>query len=232
MLDALRRAAGAPVSYAELREAGIDLPASVVSELELAGVAIERCVGAGRGVVGVRLDPANEPGGRPTPDPAEPRVPTETEPESDVEQRSHTPSLEPRRTRPQRPGLAVTAHPQGQPRRAPPHQAARPGNRGTHGDGDGNERSPRHKEAIPGQPRETCRGPGGGAGRNCARVLGRRDLDRGRWPSSASVNRAATPSTSCGRRQRCSAAQRPQAHAPAAGAGVACPRYRARGPGA
>jgi hypothetical protein len=82
VLDALRRAAGAPVSYAELREAGIDLPASVVSELELAGVAIERCVGAGRGVVGVRLDPANEPGGRPTPDPAEPRVPTETEPES------------------------------------------------------------------------------------------------------------------------------------------------------
>ena len=38
VLDALRRAAGDPVSYAELRAAGIDLPASVVSELELAGV--------------------------------------------------------------------------------------------------------------------------------------------------------------------------------------------------
>ena len=59
-LDALRRAAGYPVSYAELRAAGIDLPASVVSELELAGVAVERCVGEGTGVVGVRLDPANE----------------------------------------------------------------------------------------------------------------------------------------------------------------------------
>ena len=59
-LDALRRAAGYPVSYAELRAAGIDLPASVVSELELAGVPIERCVGEGTGVVGVRLDPSNE----------------------------------------------------------------------------------------------------------------------------------------------------------------------------
>ena len=59
-LDALRRAAGYPVSYAELRAAGIDLPASVVSELELAGVPIERCVGEGTRVVGVRLDPANE----------------------------------------------------------------------------------------------------------------------------------------------------------------------------
>jgi hypothetical protein len=84
VLDALRRAAGAPVSYAELREAGVDLPASVVSELELAGVAIQRCLGDGRGAVGVRLDPANDPANdsanhladdpaaRPTPDPARP----------------------------------------------------------------------------------------------------------------------------------------------------------------
>ena len=57
MLGALRRAAGTPVSYAELREAGVELPASVVSELELAGVPIERCRGvAGRGA-SVRLDP-------------------------------------------------------------------------------------------------------------------------------------------------------------------------------
>ena len=71
VLDALRQAAGAPVSYAELRAAGIDLPASVVSELELAGVAVERCVGEGTGVVGVRLDPATEATARPTPAPEE-----------------------------------------------------------------------------------------------------------------------------------------------------------------
>ena len=68
VLDVLRRAAGAPVSYAELRAAGIDLPASVVSELELAGVAVERCVAEGTGVVGVRLDPANEVTVQTTPD--------------------------------------------------------------------------------------------------------------------------------------------------------------------
>jgi len=60
VLGALRRAAGRPVSYAELREAGVELPASVVSELELAGVPIERCRGEGRGA-SVRLDPAFEP---------------------------------------------------------------------------------------------------------------------------------------------------------------------------
>ena len=83
VLDALRRAAGAPVSFVELREAGVELPASVVSELELAGVAIERCYGAERGVVCVRLDPANEPAARPTPDLAERRMPPDTEPESE-----------------------------------------------------------------------------------------------------------------------------------------------------
>ncbi len=81
MLNALRRAGGAPVSYAELREAGIELPASVASELELAGVAIRRCFGEAGGVVGVRLDPASEPAPPPTPDPADRRTPTESEPE-------------------------------------------------------------------------------------------------------------------------------------------------------
>jgi hypothetical protein len=76
VLDALRRAAGAPVSYGELREAGIEFPASVVSELELAGVAIERCFGEGRGPVGVRLDPASDRAARPMPDPAERPIPT------------------------------------------------------------------------------------------------------------------------------------------------------------
>lgn len=66
LIGALRRAGGKPMSYAELREAGVELPASVVSELELAGVAIERCFGGGHGerrVVGVRLlEPEPETG--------------------------------------------------------------------------------------------------------------------------------------------------------------------------
>src|SRR5437764_6726430 len=64
VLSMLRRAAGAPVSYAQLRDGGVELPASVISELELAGLAIERCYGGTadeRKVVGVRLDPALDP---------------------------------------------------------------------------------------------------------------------------------------------------------------------------
>ena len=63
MLEMLRRAAGAPVSYAQLHEAGIEFPASVVSELELAGVGVERCHVHTRGArqsVGVRLEPPGE----------------------------------------------------------------------------------------------------------------------------------------------------------------------------
>jgi hypothetical protein len=56
VLNALVDAAGKPVSFSELREAGVEFPASIVSELELAGVAIERCRG-GRGA-SVRLLPA------------------------------------------------------------------------------------------------------------------------------------------------------------------------------
>jgi tetratricopeptide (TPR) repeat protein len=63
LLDALRRARGSPVSYTALRDSGIEFPASVVCELELAGVHIERCyepsAKTGR-VVGVRLDPSDE----------------------------------------------------------------------------------------------------------------------------------------------------------------------------
>lgn len=81
VLAALRRAAGAPVSYGELRAAGVELPASVVSELELAGVAIERCCGEERAAAGVRLDPANDPATRPTPDPIERPLSTRTEPD-------------------------------------------------------------------------------------------------------------------------------------------------------
>jgi hypothetical protein len=64
LLETLRRAAGAPVSYAQLQEVGVEFPASVVSELELAGVTIERrhanAHGARR-LVGVRLDPSCDP---------------------------------------------------------------------------------------------------------------------------------------------------------------------------
>jgi hypothetical protein len=83
VLGALRRAGGAPVSYAELRQVGVELPASVVSELALEGVAIERCVSDPGGAVGVRLDPTNDPGVRPMPDPvACPSMPAESEPEA------------------------------------------------------------------------------------------------------------------------------------------------------
>jgi hypothetical protein len=64
LLSALRRAAGAPVTYAELRDAGIEFPAGVVSELELAGVPIQRCHGGDAGAQrapAVRLD-LDDPG--------------------------------------------------------------------------------------------------------------------------------------------------------------------------
>jgi hypothetical protein len=55
LLEMLYEANGAPLSYAELQEAGIELPASVVCELELAGVPIVRCLLGGARGVGVRL---------------------------------------------------------------------------------------------------------------------------------------------------------------------------------
>ena len=63
LLAALRQAGGAPVSYSQLRNAGIEFPAGVVSELELIGVQIERCYEHAerkRHAVGVRLDPAHD----------------------------------------------------------------------------------------------------------------------------------------------------------------------------
>jgi hypothetical protein len=50
LLELLRKAAGAPVSYAELQDAGIEFPASVVSELELSGGPGRRSAGRGRRV--------------------------------------------------------------------------------------------------------------------------------------------------------------------------------------
>lgn len=79
LLAALRRAGGAPVSYAELREVGVELPASVVSELQLAGVPVERCRGGSGdapGVAGVRLDPARDPARAAVPSRPEDRRPS------------------------------------------------------------------------------------------------------------------------------------------------------------
>ena len=66
LIAALERARGGPVSYQELRDAGIEYPASVVSELELAGLPLERCYEgplAERRLLGVRLDARAEPDG-------------------------------------------------------------------------------------------------------------------------------------------------------------------------
>ena len=81
VIGALRRAAGTPVSYVELRGLGVELPASVVSELELAGVPIVRCPG-GRGGAGVRLDPANDPVARPSAEAPQRPAPADTETET------------------------------------------------------------------------------------------------------------------------------------------------------
>jgi hypothetical protein len=59
LLARLREAGGHPVSFADLHAAGIDFPAAVAAELELAGYAIERVAEAGLRL----LDP--EPTGLP-----------------------------------------------------------------------------------------------------------------------------------------------------------------------
>jgi hypothetical protein len=54
MLERLRRAGEQPVTLDELRTAGIDYPAVVLSELEINGYVIERLHKHGR-LIGVRL---------------------------------------------------------------------------------------------------------------------------------------------------------------------------------
>ncbi len=54
LLDVLASASGEPVSFAELQASGVHYPASVASELMLAGYKIERVHDHGR-TVGVRL---------------------------------------------------------------------------------------------------------------------------------------------------------------------------------
>ena len=58
-LEQLRRAGEQPVSLAALRAAGLDSPATVISELELNGHAIERVYEQGR-LVGLRLVEAED----------------------------------------------------------------------------------------------------------------------------------------------------------------------------
>ena len=58
LLSILSGRAGEPVTYTELRDAGIEFPAGLIAELELAGVEIDRCrvgVPGGRPVRAVRL---------------------------------------------------------------------------------------------------------------------------------------------------------------------------------
>lgn len=56
LLELLSAAEGEPVSYGELQEAGIELPASTVAGLELAGLPIGRCVLDKARGVGARLE--------------------------------------------------------------------------------------------------------------------------------------------------------------------------------
>jgi hypothetical protein len=63
LLNILSRRLGQPVTYEELREAGIEFPAGLIAELELAGVDVDRCrvpVPGGRPVRAVRLPSAIE----------------------------------------------------------------------------------------------------------------------------------------------------------------------------
>jgi hypothetical protein len=54
LLERLRQAGDRPLGFAELRDDGIDFPATVVGELEMHGYAIARVYDQGR-MVGVRL---------------------------------------------------------------------------------------------------------------------------------------------------------------------------------
>jgi hypothetical protein len=91
LLRLLRQANGTTVSYDRLRDAGIELPASVVSELELAGFPIERRYeGAGgpRGRPGVRLNPALDPERPPPETPTAASVQRKADRNSDSRRRS------------------------------------------------------------------------------------------------------------------------------------------------
>src|SRR5881227_1527289 len=67
LLEILRRHPGEAVTYVDLQSAGIEFPASVVAELELAGVQIDRSQSGGPGgrpLRAVRLPATEEVVGR------------------------------------------------------------------------------------------------------------------------------------------------------------------------
>jgi hypothetical protein len=100
VLRLLREADGATVSYAHLRDAGVELPASVVSELELAGIPIEHryeaAVSSPRRP-GVRLNPALDPERQELDQATATRVQPTARPRSDAGRRWTIPSELPKR---------------------------------------------------------------------------------------------------------------------------------------
>ena len=112
------------MSFSELREAGIEFPASIVSELELAGIAIERCRSSAGGA-SVRLAVAREPEPPPvalTPEPEPPRVPEPEPPPVAL-----TPAPEPPRVaEPAAPPRAAKPSPAPAPRAEPSRPIAPP----------------------------------------------------------------------------------------------------------
>jgi hypothetical protein len=99
LLSILSQRAGEPVTYDELRDAGLEFPAGLIAELELAGVDVDRCrvaVPGGRSVRAVRLpspvephageeiqkaSPGLGPASRPLPGPASRPAPERTSPD-------------------------------------------------------------------------------------------------------------------------------------------------------
>ncbi|HEX4563077.1 MAG TPA: hypothetical protein VH115_01380, partial [Solirubrobacteraceae bacterium] len=74
LLDVLRRSGDQQASFAELRAAGVEFPASIAEELELLGLPLERCSlrSGGSSSPGVRLCSRERPAGAagaPAPEP-------------------------------------------------------------------------------------------------------------------------------------------------------------------
>jgi hypothetical protein len=96
VLEMLARHPGEPVTYDELRDAGIELPASVISEIELAGIEIDRChaVRGGRRVTAVKLPSSSTPPQSAAPQSAARQSPAPQGPAGGSEAMSHSPSPE------------------------------------------------------------------------------------------------------------------------------------------
>ena len=144
LLSILSGRAGEPVTYTELRDAGIEFPAGLIAELELAGVEIDRCrvaVPGGRPIRAVRLPstvegyapavgealeppPSSEP---PSSPPLGPQPPSSlaggTEPTSSTSRRQPpAPPFQPPTSAapPSQPPTSAAPPPQASPRDLPP----------------------------------------------------------------------------------------------------------------